>query len=183
MNCNINTLKGILADNCANLAGIKEAWMGIWDEFKVTPTMEGEGDAAHETHFATIANVEGSTEKLYHYTFAKQTGSLTSTLTKNEQNGVKFYTNEISLVFNRLEADKHLECEALAAGRLVVIVKDNNDNCHIVGADNYVSATAQTAATGQNFEDQSGYTTTMSAMSAHLPYFIKEADFKSLVAE
>lgn len=177
MNCNINTIKGVLADNCANLAGIKEAWLGEWDEFVVTPTKESDV----ETHFATIAVKEGSSAKLYHYTFARSTGSLTSTLTKNEENGVRYYTNEVVLQFNRLEADKHLECEALAAGRLIAIILDNNGLYHIVGADQYLSAASQTAQTGRGFDELNGYTTTMNAMSAHLPYFIEYEDFESLV--
>lgn len=161
MACSQIVLKGITADNCPNLAGIKEAWLGVWDEFTVTPS--------ETDHSATIEAIGDA--KLYHYTFAKQTGSLTSTLTVDEANGVRYYTNEIVLQFNRLEAAKHLECEALAAGRLLAIVLDNNGEYHLVGADNYVSSTAQTAQTGQSFGDLNGYTTTMSAMSAHLPYF------------
>lgn len=166
MACTPISLKGITADTCANLAGIKEAWLGIWDEFVVTTN--------EEEHSAEIAAV--SDAKLYHYTFAKQTGSLTSTLTVDEANGVRYYTNEIVFQFNRLEAAKHVECEALAAGRLIAIILDNNGEYHLVGADNYVSSTAQTAQTGQSFGDLNGYTTTMSAMSAHLPYFTTKPD-------
>lgn len=166
------TLKG-LAQSCeTNLAGIRKVYIANFEDVKSVALGTSEdkpfGDAS-----ITIADiVMNSTKKFHAYNFAKQTGSLTSTLTVDETNGVRYYTNEIVLQFNKMEAKKHLEVEALAAGQLAVIVADNNGKYWYVGADNYVSASAATAQSGQSFGDLNGYNTTMSAMSAYMPFEI-----------
>lgn len=173
MACLSNITLGGLQHSCeANLAGIKKVYLGYYGEFTITPTEEG--------HTATIEAVDNA--KLYEYTFAKKTGSLTSTLTKDETNGVRYYTHTITLQFNKLEAKKHLEMEAMAAESLIGIVVDNNNKSWLVGADGYLSASAQTAQTGQSYDELNGYTLTMDAMSAHLPYEIAEEAYSSLVA-
>ena len=166
------TLQGLQHSCEANLAGIKKVYLGYYGEFTITPS--------EETHTATIAAVGQA--KLYPYTFAKRTGSLTSTLTKDETNGVRYYTHTVNLQFNKLEAKKHLEMEAMAAESLIGIIVDNNNKCWLIGADGYLSASAQTAQTGQGYDELNGYTLTMDAMSAHLPYEVTEADFQDLVA-
>lgn len=172
MACLSNITLGGLQHSCeANLAGIKKVYLGYFDEFTITPSEEG--------HTATIAAVGDG--KLYPYTFAKRTGSLTSTLTKDETNGVRYYTHSINLQFNKMEAKKHLEMEAMAAESLIAIVVDNNNKSWLVGADGYVSTSAQTAQSGQGYDELNGYTLTMDAMSAHLPYEVTEEDYSSLV--
>lgn len=175
MACSLQSLKGIGEFCGTNLAGIKEAWLGQRSQFEITP------DATKKNFISAMANIQGSTEKLYHYAFAKQTGALTSTVTIDEANGVRYYTHELNLQFSKLEAEKHAEIEALAAGQLVGIVRDNNDKYWLVGYDSYLSATAVTAQTGQSFGDLNGYQTTMSAMSANLTYEIEYDTFKALV--
>jgi hypothetical protein len=167
------TLMGLQHSCEANLAGIKKVYLGYFDDFTITPSESG--------HTATIEAVEGGEGKLYPYTFAKRTGSLTSTLTKDETNGVRYYTHSINLQFNKMEAKKHLEMEAMAAESLIAIVVDNNNKSWIVGVDGYVSTSAQTAQTGQGYDELNGYTLTLDCMSAHLPYEITEADYSSLV--
>lgn len=173
----LDAIKGIELSCDSNLAGVREAWIGDFDAFVATV---GTGAAAHT--IATFARKSASgTEVLYHYGFAKQTGSLNSEMTKDEANGTLYYTNTIALQFNRLEAEKHMEIEALAKGQLIVIVRDNNNKYWYCGYDSYVSADAATAATGQSFDDLNGYTTSLSTMSAFLPFEIEFATFEALV--
>lgn len=165
------TLKGIAYSCEANLAGISKVYLGYFDDFTITPD--------ETTHSATIEAIEGG--KLYEYTFAKKTGSLTSTLTKDETNGIRYYTNTINLQFNKMEGQKHLEIEAMAAESLIAIVVDNNKKSWIIGADGYVSADATTAQSGASYDELNGYTLSLSGMSAHLPYSIEESGYTSLV--
>lgn len=171
------TLKGIGFDCNPNLAGIKKIYLGYHEDFTVTVTETSEDNAT--THSASIEAIGDG--KLYEYTFAKRTGSLTSTLTKDETKGTRYYTNEITLQFNKLEGWKHMEIEAMAAEALIAVVIDNNNNGWLVGADGYLSATASTAQTGDSYDSMNGYNITMSAMSAHLPYTINESDLTGLV--
>ena len=133
----------------------------------------------------TIAAKEGAgvTAKLYPYDVVANTGGLTSTITKNEQNGTRYYTNTIAMQFTRLEAAKHLEVQAMAAEALVAIVETNDGKYWVVGADSYLSATESTAQTGSSFDDLNGYTISLAARSAYLPFSIEKEGFASLIQE
>lgn len=168
----LQTLVGIASSCDTNLAGIKKVYLANSGEAKA------EIDAS--THTITGITMETS-KKFVGYSFAKQTGSLTSTITKDETNGVRYYTNEIALQFNKMEAAKHLEIEALAAGELVAIVLDNNGKYWYVGHDSYLSATDTTAQSGQSFDDLNGYNITMSAMSAFLPFEVTKSIVETVV--
>lgn len=169
------SLKGIGADCNPQLAGIKEVFIADFNNVADIT----KDDATHSISSLSMA----TSAMFYRYTFAKQTGSLTSTLTKNEQNSTRYYTNAIHLVFNKLEAAKHIEIEALAAGQLAVIVHDNNDKYWYVGYDMYAGTTEATAQTGVSVDDQNGYTCDMSAQSAYLPFEIALDVFEDYIAE
>lgn len=159
------TLKGIRTDCEPNLAGISEVWIGFYGDYEVAIDT-GLVSSAATGH--CITGISGET--MMHYEFAKQTGSLTSTLTNNEANGTRYYTNEIVLAFNRMEGKKHLEIQALGSEKLVAIVHDLNDKYWYVGYDGYLSAAASTSQTGQSYDDNNGYNITLDAMSAYLPF-------------
>jgi hypothetical protein len=80
-----------------------------------------------------------------------------------------------------MEANKHLEIEALAAEKLVAVIGDNNGKYWFVGYDGYLSTDEATAQSGQSYDDLNGYNTTMNAMSAYLPFEIDYATFSSLI--
>ena len=171
----LQTLTGIKNSCSANLGGIKRAWFGQFGQFDIAVT-----ESAHTVSTMTAAS--GATDaKLYEYEFARQTGSLTSTITVDETAGVRYYTNVAALQFSRLEAEKHVEIEALAQGQLVGIFEDMNGNFWLCGQDNYMSLTEQEAGTGTAFTDRNGYTTSLSQMSAHLPYKIEYSTFSGLI--
>lgn len=153
------TLKGITFDCDPNLAGIKDLYITYYEGLELTADL-----SAH-----TISTIPTGVS-WYRYSFAKNTSSLNSTLTKDDANGVRYYTNTISLVFSKLEAYKHLEVEAMAAEKLAAIVVDNNDKAWIVGYDSYVSASEEEAGTGASFDDRNGYSVTLEGTSAYLPF-------------
>ena len=176
MGCLSNfTLKGIALDCNPVLAGIKRVYLGYNDQLTITP------DTENQT--ATIEAKSGATgAKLYAYDIVANTGGLTSTITKNEQNGTRYYTNTIAMQFNRLEAKKHLEVQAMAAEALVAIVETNDGKYWVVGADSYLSATESTAQSGSSFDDLNGYTISLAARSAYLPFEIQYSGFSSLIS-
>lgn len=155
------TLAGIGFDCNANLAGIKEVYITYFND--ATPTIDYSAHTVTAVALATGAS-------WYTYEFARNTGSLNSTLTKDEANGTRYYTNTLELVFNKLTAPKHLEVMALAAEKLAVIVVDNNGKKWYLGADQYVSGSAEEAGTGTSADDRNGYTVTIDGQSAYLPF-------------
>ena len=177
MGCLSNfTLTGIKLDCNPVLAGIKRVYLGYNDQLTITP------DTENQT--ATIAAKSGATgAKLYAYDIVANTGGLTSTVTKNEQNGTRYYTNTIAMQFTRLEAAKHLEVQAMAAEALVAVVETNDGKFWVVGADSYLSATEANVQTGSSFDDLNGYTISLAARSAYLPFSIEKEGFASLIQE
>ena len=182
MGCSLYSLKGIPQSACqTNLAGIKKAYIAAYDGIA---SVAVSANSVEQTYVITGITMTGDS-KFYAYNFAKQTGSLTSTLTKDETNGTRYYTNVAALQFSKLEARKHLEFSALAAEPVALIVEDNNGKKWYVGYDSYASATEGTAQTGQSFDDLNGYNISLSAQSAYLPIEIQMADsaFAEIVEE
>ena len=155
------TLKGIGFDCNANLAGIKKVYLTYYDDATVNPVY-----SAHTITAVTLST--GVT--WYEYDFARNTSSLNSVLTKDDANGTRYYTNTLTLVFNKLTADKHLEVMALAAEKLAAIVVDNNGKMWYLGADNYVSGVSTEAGTGAAADDANRYNVTIEGTSAYLPF-------------
>ena len=163
MSCS-KTLGGIQASCDTNLGGIKTAWFANFGEVSIS------GQTGHTVSLAFTPADTGVT-KMVKYEFAKQTGSLTSTQVRNDQNGTNYYTNAIHLVFSKMEASKHIEVSALAEGRLTAVILDTNGKYWVVGLDTYVSSDgSEIASTGVNFDDMNGYTIDLSCMEGHLFY-------------
>ena len=155
------TLQGVAYDCNANLAGIKKIYLTYFDDATVNPDY-----SAHTISAVTLA----SGVSWYEYNFARNTSSLNSVLTKDDSNGTRYYTNTIQLVFNKLQAYKHLEAMALSAEKLAALVYDNNGKAWYVGADAYISGTAEEIGTGASADDRNGYTITIEGTSAYLPF-------------
>ena len=156
------TLQGVRYDCEANLAGIKHVWITYYDDASI------EGAIDYSAH--TISAVTLSGTNWYEYSFARNSSSLNSTLTKDDANGTRYYTNTLTLVFNKLEAYKHLEAMALAAEKLVVLVEDNNSKVWYLGADSYVSGSSEEVGTGASADDHNGYNVVIEGTSAFLPF-------------
>lgn len=155
------TLKGIGYDCSANIAGIEKVYFTYFDDVTVAPVY-----SAHTITGVTLAS--GAT--WYVYDFAPNSSSLNSVLTKNDENGSRYYTNTLSLAFNKMTADKHLEVMALAAERLAAIAVDKNGKKWFLGADRYITGTSTEAGTGASLDDRNGYTVEVAGNSAYLPF-------------
>ncbi len=166
--CNSITLAGLQAECVASKGGIVKVWMAPYEGVTVT----GDSDK-------TAGTVSGG--EWAGYNFKKNTGSLTSTLNKDEENGVSYFTNELTLRFNRLDQEKRAEIMSLALGEMAVLVKDANGKYWYVTSNGYMSATATTAQTGQQATDGSRYELTLSSETPLLPFEIAESDVKTLV--
>lgn len=178
MNCSLRNLTGLAAECEANIGGIRRAWVGIHGNFTYAADTTT-GSTAH-----MITGITGTTDaKFYQYDFNRQTGSLNSELTKDEVNGITYYTNTATFVFSRMESKKHLEIQALAKGQLDIIVEDCNGKFWLIGYDNYAGAESNSATTGTSYTDRNGYEIAISQMSAWMPFGIEKATFESLIQE
>lgn len=167
-------------DYCdTNLAGVKKIYVNSIDNVTITP------DASNATATITLNNEQ----KFVELPFAKNTASYTSTLTKNENQGTRYYNTELVANINKLDKVKNKLFSGagtgesatigLDAGHLVIIVVDKNNINWLIGNDDYAMTTALTAQTGSDPDSGNFYTWTVTDQSARLPYTV--ADIENLI--
>ena len=171
MACNV-TLTGIALDCGTNLSGVKAIYLA--NDASVGDPTPDEG---------MIKTIDASAGTFKKYVPAKNTGSLTKTLTKDESTGVMYYTNEAVAQFNKMETAKRTELANIGMGQFKAIVLDNNGKYWFLGYNNYVSATAVTGQTGAGLDDGNFYTLTLTDISAELPYEVQAEVIAGIVAE
>lgn len=170
MSC-IQTLAGLAKDCAANMGGIVEVLIANFDDVTAKTLSQGKINAI------TMA----SSAKFKRYSFAKNTGSLTSTYTMDNASGVKFVTTDLVLQFNRMETTKRVELTALALGDLIVICKDSNGIYWLLGYDEPVNASAGDGQTGTAKSDANRYTITLQDTSKELPYEVDGSIVEPLI--
>ena len=167
----LQTLSGLARDCSSNMGGILEVLIANADDVTGVTVSEG-----------IISTVSMATSaKFKRYTFAKNTGSLTSTYTLDPASGVKYVTSELLLQFNRMETQKRVEITALALGDLVCIVKDANGKYWYLGKDEPVNASASDGQTGTARSDANRYTITLQDESLEMPYEVDASIVDALV--
>lgn len=167
------TIAGITLDCESSLGGIKQVWITQYDNVKSVTVDD-------ETNQISAITLEADA-KWYNYQFRKGTGSLTSTLNVDETAGTNYVSNELALVFTKMETKKRIEIAALSIGQLVVVVEDSNGKYWFLGKDDYVSASAGTGVTGTAKGDQNAYTLTLTTDSESYPYELSAEAIQSVV--
>lgn len=166
------TLSGLTRDCSANMGGIVEALIANFDDVTSVTVADG-----------IISTVSmASSAKFKRYSFAKNTGNLTSTYNLDPASGVRFVTSELLLQFNRMETAKRVEITALALGDLAIIVKDANGKYWYLGKDEPVNASAGDGQTGTARSDANRYTITLQDNSLEMPYEVDSSIVDALVA-
>lgn len=171
--CTTYALTGFGQECQGSASGVKRLLIGLAREWKVS---EDKSTGA-TPHSATISAATSGDVAFYEYYINEEAASLTSTLNVNNANGVKYYSNVITATFVRMRPDKHIELQALANEKLVVIVQDNNGQYWIV---ENASASAETAQTGQAFDDLSGYQVEITSRTAVLPWALDEDELPTI---
>ena len=171
MSC-IQTLSGLAKDCAANMGGIVEVMIANFADVTGVTITDGVVSAV------TMA----ADAKFKKYSFAKNTGSLTSTYNIDAASGVKYVTSDLLLQFNRMETSKRVEITALSLGDLAVIVKDANGKYWYLGKDEPVNASAGDGQTGTARSDANRYTITLQDNSLDMPYEVDPSIVDALVA-
>lgn len=169
MSCTV-TLTGIALDCGTNLSGVKAIYLA--NDASVGNVTVSDNE---------ISAIDASAGTFKKYVPAKNTGSLTKTLTKDESTGVMYYTNEVVAQFNKMETAKRTEISNIDRGQFKAIVLDNNGKYWFLGYNNYVSATAVTGQTGAGIDEGNFYTLTLTDISAELPYEVQAEAIAGIV--
>ena len=170
MACN-QTLSGLVKDCSPSMGGITEVLLANREDVS---TVTAEAGKVTEITMA-------STAKFKRYTFARNTGSMTSTYTIDQASGVRYVTTDLLLQFNRMETAKRVEISALAVNDLVAIVKDANGIYWYLGYDEPVNASAGDGQTGTARGDANRYTITLQDNSKEMPMEVDSTIIAALI--
>lgn len=170
MACN-QTLSGLVRDCAPSMGGIVEVLLANFE------SVTGVTVSSDKVSAITMA----SSAKFKKYSFARNTGSLSSNYTIDQATGVRFVASDLVMQFNRMETAKRVEISALAQNDLVAIVKDANGKYWFLGKDEPVSATAGDGLTGTARGDRNGYSITLQDNSLEMPYEVDEDIIDDLV--
>ena len=88
----------------------------------------------------------------------RQTSSITETTTVSQENGTLFFDQQLTMVFNRMEADKRNELLLMAqATNMVVVAKDENGKYWSIGVEKGAFMVSGSSTTGTAYGDRNGY--------------------------
>ncbi len=88
----------------------------------------------------------------------RQVSSLTETTTVSQENGTLFFDQQLTAIFNKMDAAKRDQLLLLAqATTMVVVAKDGNGNYWSVGVENGAFLVSASATTGTAYGDRNGY--------------------------
>jgi len=88
----------------------------------------------------------------------RQVSSVTETTTVSQENGTLFFDQQLTCVFNTMEASKRDQLLLLAqATTMVVIAKDGNGNYWSIGVEKGAFMVSGSATSGTAYGDRNGY--------------------------
>lgn len=157
MSCT-QTLNGIAKDCSPNLGGLKQVMLAPYSS-------QNFEEYDYEALTASIME----TGEYVAYEFPRGTASMTTTATIDEQTGSKFYTTEITLQFNGIDAVKLAEVQKVVNGESSAVVIDNNDKHWLPTATHPLIASAVEIATGAQYSDGNRISLTLRVESPYPP--------------
>lgn len=157
MSCT-QTLNGIAKDCSPNLGGLKQVMLAPYSS-----------QAVIEPDYDTLTASMTETGDYSAYEFPRGTASMTTTATIDEQTGSKFYTTEITLQFNGIDAEKLAEVQKVVNGEVSALVLDNNGKRWLPTVTHPLIASAVEIATGAQYSDGNRISLTLRVESPYPP--------------
>lgn len=160
MSCFSAQLTGIEGVCDTSRGGIVKVWIAAFDDVKSITKDQNERVSAITLN---------SSAEFKPFSFRKNTGSMTSTLSVDATNGTSYVSTDLVLQFTKMEYKKRIEMNALTVSECAIIVKDSNGTYWYLGENEGVAATAGSGQTGQQKTDGNFYTVTLTDESDGYP--------------
>lgn len=158
------------------IGGIKEI------KIKAHPGLSTiETDFTVSSGSVTAIAAGGSRSSWYTYQVEKETTSIKDDPQPNQQNGTLFFQQELKLVMNKLSARLSYEMSLLGKNRLLIAIRDMNDQYFLIGLKFGADLTAGTSGSGTARGDRSGYDLTFTAKEDLPVQYITSAIWATLV--
>lgn len=178
------TIISIPFDCQTNLAGVDRFWLAAYGDIKfgklTEPVSEPEAQATVGGIIKEAENVKSA--KLIEFVPAKNTASITKTMTKNDSTGVKYWNNEIVAQFNRMDASKREALDNLDGSEVAGIVKDKNGIYWAIGYEQSATVTAATGQTGAAADDGNFYSVTITDVTGSRMRVVQNDVAEALIA-
>jgi hypothetical protein len=150
--------QGYTLDCRDSLGGITEVYFMAFQD--ISSTTEASGV------ITALTKVAG--KRFYKYELTKGTSVMTENVNSNVQNGTLYFTPELTIILNKLQANTRNELLLLAKNLLVAVAKDNNGKYWYLGKTRGIDLTAGSATSGTAEADRSGYTLTFAGAEPSL---------------
>ena len=122
---------------------------GIEKIFIANGPVESITETAGNITAITVGGAALTPSDFFVFETPRQTSSLTETTTVSQENGTLVFDQQITCVFNRMEASKRDQLLLLAqATTMVVIAKDGNGNYWSIGAERGAFMVSGSATSG-----------------------------------
>ena len=173
-------LSGISRDCLSNRGGVKSVLVFNAADIDLGSMVWEEDDNLRADALEEFSLKSG--KSAVSFEFRRGAASLTSTETVNSENGSQFVTNELTMTFHRMSAARRSAIVKLQSAELAAIVEDENGNKWYLGptdrgdGDEPLTLSDGSALSGASWEDQNGYTVTLSGRSKGMPWPYLDGD-------
>ena len=155
---------------CSNLtAGIldlcNDGFGGIQKIFLANGPVESFTETAGVVSVITVGGSALAPADFFEFEVPRQTSTFNETITATQENGTVTYQQDITMVFNQMEAAKRNQILLMAqATTMVAIAEDGNGKYWSIGLEFGAYMSAGTATSGTAYADRNGYEITISGM-------------------
>ena len=131
----------------------------------VTFTTAGATGCSTQIDDISVDGTPLTSNDFFKWQVPKQTSSYTETVNVSTENGTVYYTQDVALVFNKLQCSTRNELLLAAQNiKMLVIVKDANGLFWTAGLTRGCEMTAGSYGTGTAYSDRNGYTLTITGL-------------------
>ena len=155
---------------CSNLtAGIldlcNDGFGGIQKIFLANGPVESFTETAGVVSAITVGGSALAPADFFEFDVPRQTSTFNETITATQENGTVTYQQDITMVFNQMEAAKRNQILLMAqATTMVAVAEDGNGKYWSIGLEFGAYMSAGTATSGTAYADRNGYEITISGM-------------------
>ena len=165
MSCS-NITQGFILDCNSGNAGIEKV-------FIANGPVEGITAAAGVVSDIVVGGSSLTPSDFFTFELPRQTGNFTESYNVDQTTGTSVFNQDLSLVFNRLSAEKRNQLLLMAQATSMVIVFKTNENLYFtVGLERGAFMTSGSTLTGTSYTDRAGYEITLSGIEASPAYEI-----------
>jgi len=161
---------GIPLECVDSVAGVKNVYIAAYNESATSFTYDADD----------VIDTVTTSETFYTFKFRPQTASFVEDGTHSTENGTNFWTQTLTMIFHKMDADKRNQVLLLAGADLHVIVETQNGEYWLMGLKNGANLNASQSAAGKGYGDLNGYTLTIVGTEPKLAHEMSSTAFGTL---